>query len=369
MATAKTKKIEMFPDEVFLRAAIKDGRAVKKELSLKAIGTPDTRLQQRVEMNVDHVRKLERILHDDGNLRPIIVFEEQEPYKLHVADGFHRHAAHKNARRESIWAWVIQGTYRDAMIYSTMCNQDMCLKRTPEDIKKAVFTLLDDEEWRGKSDAMIGKHCGVSGNTAARHRAEHCESRGIPFPEVIERSDGTQRPYRKSTNKPTLTHRRNYRGKRGGFIARVGGGRVCLGTDHEEAQKKLDAIVSEREKKRSLLRGDELSQWLVRRNIWLEPANLGRCTGLGSVRHSDGLVLVTAEFKRRQGGQFTSEAPESVGRILLARHMIDPAARAVVVCYVEDAPPELIEAGRALGVEFLTPEELVASLTESNPCP
>ena len=356
-------KIEMFPDEVFLRAAIKDGRAVKKELSLKAIGTPDTRLQQRVEMNVDHVRKLERILHDDGNLRPIIVFEEQEPYKLHVADGFHRHEAHKNAKRSSIWAWVIQGTYRDAMIYSTMCNQDMCLKRTPEDIKKAVFTLLDDEEWWRKSDTMIGNHCGVSSGTVSKYRLEHSVAQGVPLPKTVETGDGTHRKYKKGTE----PHVVRYKNKSGsiGFRTTINSKISWLGQNEEEAKKKASHLFAEAGKtKASLGKISCVHRRLQRLGFLFSVPGLRDAShrGLGGVLKGYGLVLVSEGFDRASGGSLSPAVPTAVGRVLLARQLIDPSARAVVVCYVEDAPPELIEAGRAIGVEFLTPDELVASL-------
>jgi hypothetical protein len=53
----------------------------------------------------------------------------------------------------------------------------------------------------------------------------------------------------------------------------------------------------------------------------------------------------------------------------LLRLHSDPSSRAVVVCYPLDGPPVLLDLARQLGVEFLTPEELVASLKGREPPP
>jgi hypothetical protein len=149
----------------------------------------------------------------------------------------------------------------------------------------------------------------------------------------------------------------------GGHRATIGKRLAYLGTDPIRAQKNLEEFVAkESEKERSLHRV-ALVNFLCRRNLSFSPPDSrGRFKtfGLGSVFCGHGAIVVSENFPRR-----SSDSPivhAAIGRVLLARQLIDPSARAVVVCYTEETPPELIEAGRALGVEFLTPDELVASI-------
>jgi hypothetical protein len=107
-------------------------------------------------------------------LPPIVVFHDGVDYWL--ADGFHRHAAHLKAGAADIAADVRKGTKRDAILHSVGANQAHGLRRTNEDKRRAVLTLLNDEEWAKWSDREIARRCAVDHTTVIRHRASLVES-------------------------------------------------------------------------------------------------------------------------------------------------------------------------------------------------
>lgn len=101
---------------------------------------------------------------------PVEVFYDGEKY--HLADGFHRVAAAIQAGVYQIPANIHQGTRRDAVLASVGANATHGLRRTNEDKRRAVQTVLRDEEWQQWSDREIGRRCHVSHPTVAAIRAE-----------------------------------------------------------------------------------------------------------------------------------------------------------------------------------------------------
>jgi len=91
---------------------------------------------------------------------PVVVFHDGETYWL--ADGFHRHRAHLQAGKKKIAVEVRQGTRREAMLHSVGANSDHGLRRTNEDKRRAVITLLNDAEWSQWSVNRISQLCHVS---------------------------------------------------------------------------------------------------------------------------------------------------------------------------------------------------------------
>jgi N6-adenosine-specific RNA methylase IME4 len=100
---------------------------------------------------------------------PIIVFYDGAEHWL--ADGFHRHAAFAKAGWTLIDVDVRQGTRRDAILYSVGANETHGLRRTAEDKRRAVLTLLEDVEWSAWSDREIARRCVVSHDTVGRLRS------------------------------------------------------------------------------------------------------------------------------------------------------------------------------------------------------
>lgn len=91
---------------------------------------------------------------------PITVYFDGADYWL--ADGFHRYQAYIRAKVMSVAADVRQGTQRDAILFSVGANASHGLRRTSDDKRRAVLTLLNDSEWSKWSANQIAKQCGVS---------------------------------------------------------------------------------------------------------------------------------------------------------------------------------------------------------------
>jgi hypothetical protein len=107
---------------------------------------------------------------ESKNLPPVVVFFDGATYWL--ADGFHRYWANRKIDCNQIFAEVHQGTQRDAILYSVGANADHGLRRSNEDKRKAVLTLLRDEKWTTWSDREIARQCAVSDRMVNKYREE-----------------------------------------------------------------------------------------------------------------------------------------------------------------------------------------------------
>jgi hypothetical protein len=118
--------------------------------------------QPRAKLDLHHVTTLVEVLEDGGELDPVTVFYDGESYWL--ADGFHRCKAHEDYRQEEINCILIQGTRRDAVLFSVGANAEhkAVKPRSREDKRRAVTMLLNDPEWSMWSDREIARQCKVS---------------------------------------------------------------------------------------------------------------------------------------------------------------------------------------------------------------
>jgi len=125
--------------------------------------------QPRVAIDEQIVAEYAELYSTGVDLPPVTVFFDGATYWL--ADGFHRYWANKRIDCEHVFAHVHQGTQRDAILHSVGANADHGLRRTNADKRKAVLTMLEDEEWSRYSDHEIARRCSVTQPTVTRHRA------------------------------------------------------------------------------------------------------------------------------------------------------------------------------------------------------
>jgi len=124
--------------------------------------------QSRVAINQDAVAEYADAMMDGEKFPPVTAFYDGKEYYL--ADGYHRYFAAKKAGLEDIDCDVKNGTLRDAVLFSVGVNSAHGLRRSNEDKRKAVMTILDDVEWAEWSDITIAKKCQVTGAFVGRVR-------------------------------------------------------------------------------------------------------------------------------------------------------------------------------------------------------
>ena len=136
-------------------------------LKIKDIKT-DGGTQTRVELNSEIIKSYAEDMLEEKEFPPVVVFYDGSNYWL--ADGFHRVKASNKAGFTEVDAEVRQGTRRDAILYSVSANSSHGLRRTNQDKRNAVLTLLRDDEWTKWSDRKIAEKCGVSNDFVSRIR-------------------------------------------------------------------------------------------------------------------------------------------------------------------------------------------------------
>jgi uncharacterized ParB-like nuclease family protein len=116
--------------------------------------------QSRASLSDSTIDEYAEAIANGATFPPVTIFHDGDSYWL--SEGFHRFHAHERAGRESIACDIRQGTRRDAVLFGAGANAEHGLRRTNEDKRRAVMTLLGDNEWREWSDREIARRCGVS---------------------------------------------------------------------------------------------------------------------------------------------------------------------------------------------------------------
>lgn len=159
--------------------------------------------QMRAGLNADIVDEYSEWLKElaakpNGldQMPPIEVYYDGDNYWL--ADGFHRLAAWRRCgflgsdQRTplDIQAVVHAGTRRDAILHAAGANADHGLRRTNADKRRAVTTLLRDEEWRTWSDHEIARRCKVDPKTVGNIRRDLVGTGELPQLTLRKTADG-----------------------------------------------------------------------------------------------------------------------------------------------------------------------------------
>lgn len=153
--------------------------------------------QQRAVMNQETVADYAAVL---SKLPPVVVFFDGADHWL--VDGFHRVAAHRQAGATKVSAEVRPGTQREAVLHSVGANAANGLRRTNLDKRRAVETLLKDEQWRTWTDNRIAKYAGVS-HEFVRQLRPQVATVATSEPAIRTGSDGKSYPAGKSrTDRP-----------------------------------------------------------------------------------------------------------------------------------------------------------------------
>lgn len=147
----------------------------------------DGDLQSRVAISEVTVQEYTEIIREGGKMPPVTVFFDGTKYYL--ADGFHRYFAHKSSGFPEIEAEVIDGTRRDAILYSLGANDEHGLRRSNADKRKAVMIILEDFEWSEWNDSEIARVCKVSSMFVGKVRKENAGDDEVPAKRLVKRGD------------------------------------------------------------------------------------------------------------------------------------------------------------------------------------
>lgn len=126
--------------------------------------------QSRASINEATVAEYAEAMADPATVfPPVIAYFDGREYWL--ADGFHRLAAWRQIGRTDIPAEIRQGDRRAAILHSVAANSAHGLRRTNDDKRRAVLTLLEDAEWSQWSDREIARRCAVHHEMVGKLRA------------------------------------------------------------------------------------------------------------------------------------------------------------------------------------------------------
>src|SRR5690348_4794111 len=97
--------------------------------------TLDHELQPRAKIKREVLDNYAQLLVDGAQFPPVIVFNTGE--QLLLADGFHRYYVHKLLHCDDIQTEIIDGSRRDALLYSLQANSKHGLPRNQGDFCRA----------------------------------------------------------------------------------------------------------------------------------------------------------------------------------------------------------------------------------------
>ena len=123
--------------------------ALTMKLKLEQI-VRDPDVQARITVYENTVLEYIESLERGEVFPPVTVFDDNGTYYL--VDGWHRDEAMYRCGRKEIEAEVKMGSRRDAILFSVGVNSNHGLRRSNEDKRKAVMTLLHNPEWVKWSD-------------------------------------------------------------------------------------------------------------------------------------------------------------------------------------------------------------------------
>ena len=136
--------------------------------------TVDVGTQMRHALDEDTLADYAEAMVAGAVFPPVVVFFDGDTRWL--SDGFHRYHAAGRAGHTTLLAEQRVGTRRDALFYACSANASHGLRRTNEDKRKAVTTMLEDAEWGGWSNVTIAEHCGVSERLVRSLRPDRSEN-------------------------------------------------------------------------------------------------------------------------------------------------------------------------------------------------
>lgn len=330
---------------------------------MKAI-IADTKFQGRVQsIDINHVRKLAMMRDQTGELAPIVTFLDGKSGQYFIGDGFHRWKESLIRKSPSIRSYVVDAEEweKECRMFAAMCNRELCLPRTQNDIRKAVEMLFGEPEFWMWSNKRIADHSGSTSGTVANYRCDYSLAHNLPLPDHVESESGKWHSYRGMTKRPALEARTDGDGR---VRLRIVKGKdvIDLGVKGSGAIKKLEefkAKAADGSERKHNPRRDQLWHLFHALGFVFEWDRIDRSrikTELGClVGHNTLVVWANLGDELRLA--------RAVGEIKLIEAALGMSGHRLVVCHTSEIDFPILKAcTNRLGIEFLSPQELARSL-------
>jgi len=134
-------------------------------------------LQIRECVDPSLVKTYRNLMKSNGPLGSLDVFSIGGGKYL-LANGWHRLKAAKELGWPEIDCNVHKGGRREAVLFAAGANAKHGRPLNRQEKRRAVYTLLADEEYFNWSDARIARHCGVVRTTVGTHREAFINEQG-----------------------------------------------------------------------------------------------------------------------------------------------------------------------------------------------
>lgn len=191
--------------------------------------------QSRTRIHEDMVTDYAQKMAEGSAFPPGIAFFDGKEYWL--ADGFHRYHAIRTNKRASMVCRIVNGTVRDAILYSYGANGMHGMQMTNEDKRRIVMEMLNDFEWGSWSDREIARQCHVSHVFVAKMRSNTSGDQ----PETVK--------YKNKDGDVTEMKRKPKKTSAAGPVVVTAPEPVAEMTDkHDEKQEAIEYLIEENDK-------------------------------------------------------------------------------------------------------------------------
>ena len=191
--------------------------------------------QSRSRIHEDVVVDYAQKMAEGAEFPPGVAFFDGKEYWL--ADGFHRYHAIRTNKRASMVCRIVNGTVRDAILFSFSANGMHGMPMSNEDKRRIVLEMLNDFEWASWADREIARKCCVSHTFVTKLR----NGLDVPQSETIKYR-GNDGEVREKVRKPKKT-------SAAGPVNVSTPELVAEVTDkHDEKQEAIEYLIEENEK-------------------------------------------------------------------------------------------------------------------------
>lgn len=339
------------------KARLSEGR---QWIGIKNIEAPDE-LQPRAGIDKDWVSQLEGFRRE-GSEFPAARLYQLPDGRLMLAEGHHRRWALLGAGESEMFCEVVNGSMEDAISYAACSNRTNGVKPMGrKDIERAINMVLALESWWNKSDLTIAKKVGCSASSVVSVRSRFALANNKDMPSSVTTELGhVRRTERRLGASREIFISLDQHGKQ---VRTAYRGRTYYAPTEEELKRRLQLVFNSEDKRKKVITA--VGAFLGRNGFKGFKWAPNGFSGFGGY-YGHGIAAVACKLEDNTElldavGNLKA-LRVAVGKIEACRQKDRTLTRSVIVCYRQDGPKAAIELFEQAGIEFMTPDELIASL-------